>query len=62
MNWFVVSLIIASAPIWRNARHLDGISLWTLMSDAADPEYISHIPVDEAVQKAQEAYREAILR
>lgn len=59
MNWFVILFIASLAPIWRGAGHsrLDGISFWQYFSEAACVQQ-THLPVDEAVYRAQQAYQE----
>lgn len=65
-GWLIalVALGVASVvPIWRGAGHSrhDGISFWRLLHDSAhltpeSPFGHSHLPYDEAVRRAREAY------
>jgi hypothetical protein len=61
----VLAGIVMSAPIWRGAGHprTEGISFWKLLRDSTQtlkdsPFGHPHVSYDEAVQLAQEAYRE----
>jgi len=54
-------------PIWRGAGHSrhDGISFWRLLHDSTrltpdSPFGYPHLPYQEAVRLAQEAYQEAL--
>lgn len=56
---------LSFAPIWRGAGHsrFDGVSFWQLLKDSTEtlkesPFGHPHIPYEEAVHRAQEAYQE----
>lgn len=58
-------LTAMTLPIWRGAGHprTEGISFWKLLHDSTNtlkesPFGHPHIPYQEAVQSAQEAYLE----
>jgi hypothetical protein len=55
----IVGLLLASfAPIWRNAPNPnEGRTVWEHLRDTNAQSYLdSHIPVDEAIAEAKEAY------
>lgn len=65
--WILLAIvgIATTAPIWRGAGHSrqDGVSFWTLLHDSTrtlkeSPFGHPHIPYDEAVMRAQQAYRD----
>jgi hypothetical protein len=69
MKGFLIMLgiggIIASLPIFRGAHHSrhDGVSFWRLLYDSTNltpdsPFGHPHLPYDEAVRQAREAYWE----
>lgn len=52
-------------PIWRGAGHSrhDGVSFWKLLHDSThltpdSPFGYSHLPYEEAIRRAREAYQE----
>ena len=56
--------IVGSLKIWRGAGHSrhDGVNLWRLLRDSThltpdSPFGHPHLPYDEAVRRAQEAYQ-----
>lgn len=61
--------IIASLPIFRGAGHSrhDGVSFWRLLYGSTNltpdsPFGHAHLPYEEAVGLAQQAYQEALLK
>lgn len=51
-------LILLLLPVWRDSMHPgEGLWIWEYMNNVHQQEYYdSHIPYDEAVKKAHEAY------
>jgi hypothetical protein len=71
MNKLLIGLgilgIASILPIWRGAGHSrhDGVTFWRLLHDSThltpdSPFGHPHLPYDEAVRLAQEAYQEAL--
>ena len=67
MTWVIGALILGLLPIWRGAGHsrFDGVSFPKLLADASRDIKISrfghpHLPYDEAVRRAREAYAKKI--
>jgi len=64
----LIGIAISFAPVFRGARHsrYDGVNLWQLMRDSLrnqDKEFgHPHLPYDEAVHRAQEAYRASLVK
>jgi len=66
MKWFIalsVLGIVSVLPIWRGAGHSrhDGVSFWQLLYDSThltpdSPFGHPHLPYEDAVRRAQEAY------
>jgi len=56
--WWLFGLGLSSfLPVWRAAGSEKGLSLWQYMAYVSTDEYKeSHIPYEEAVEKAQEAF------
>lgn len=59
--------VVASLPIWRGAGHSrkEGVTFWQLLYDSTNLEPDSpfghaHLPYDEAVQRAREAWQEVL--
>lgn len=71
MKGFLICLgilgVASALPIWRGAGHSrhDGVSFWQLVHDSTSltpdsPFGHPHLPYQEAVRLAQEAYQEAL--
>jgi len=59
------TLAFSCLKIWRGAGHprTEGVNLWRLMYDSSrllkeGPFGVPHIPYEEAVQRAREAYQQ----
>ncbi len=63
MHWVIAGLAFTLLPIWRSGVHSrkEGRNLWQFMTDLTQEEYYPfgqpHIPYDEAVEQAKEAYQ-----
>lgn len=57
MKTILILLAFSLAPIWRAAPDKRGMDFWTYERYVGSEEYInSHIPYEDAVAKAREAY------
>lgn len=61
--WLGIGILLALLPVWRGAGHsrFDGVSLPKLLADASrdikkSPFGHPHLPYDEAVGQARQAY------
>lgn len=58
----LVGLLVSFLPIWRGGKYSrkNGVSFWEVMINMAvrarGEYYETHLPVDEAVARAREAY------
>lgn len=64
MKWFIIGLLACFTPIWRGAGHprTDGVTALQLFRDSTRTSKTSefghpHILYEEAVARAQEAWR-----
>jgi len=61
MKWLIIGVAFSLLPIWRVAGIEDGLNFWTYLRESNSEEYeLRHIPYDEAVAKAGEAYRQIV--
>jgi hypothetical protein len=55
----LLAALVSLLPFWRDSMHPnEGRNLWEFYADTHSQEYIdSHIPFEDAVDEAREAYR-----
>ena len=66
MNWIIIggALFLSLLPIWRSGVHSrkEGVNFWQYMQDLTQEGYEPfghpHIPYEEAVAQAKEAYQQ----
>ena len=64
VNWLIAGLVFSLFPIWRSGVHSrkEGRNLWEYVADISQKGYEPfghpHIPYEEAVVRANEAYCE----
>ncbi len=60
-NWIVLGLAFSLIPIWRSAGGSNGLNLWQYYAAVHQGDIngfpYPHIPYEEAVRRASEAYR-----
>jgi len=63
LQWLIAGLVFTFVPIWRSGVHSrkEGVNFWQYMSDLNQEGYEPfghpHIPYEEAVEQAREAYQ-----
>jgi len=63
MKWLIAALAFSFFPIWRSGVHSrkEGVNFWQYLGDINQPGYepfgYPHIPYEEAVERAKEAYQ-----
>ena len=55
--WLIAGLAFTFLPIWRTAVHSrkEGVNMWQALVDITQNH--PHIPYEEAVERAREAYQ-----
>jgi len=61
MKWLVILGILGLAPIWRDPGWQGGVSFYEMLYNYATKPQKHHIPVEEAIEKARQAYQSSLL-
>jgi hypothetical protein len=62
MKWFWIAGIFSLLPIWRDSSYPNqGRNFWQFILDQSTAGHtLTHIPYEQAVTKAREAYHEVV--